>query len=203
MPTAIPIHLVTPAQVQQQYGKHPWLQAAQFKGESGNHCLLPSTDGALEAVLVGRPDSFDPWLLGGLAQSLPPQTYRLASELTSEEATLLGLGWHLGQYRFDRYKQSSSPKTAKLELPQGDQDFVKAAAKAIALARDLINTPAGDMGPEQLEARVKAVADEGGAKLTVIRGDELLAQNYPLIHGVGRASEQAPRLLDLRWGDPS
>ena len=204
MATVIPIHLVTPKQVQQQYPNHPWLQASQFKGDSGSHCLLPGTDGRVEAVLVGRSETLDPWLLGELAQILPAMSYELADELTATEATLLSLGWHLGQYRFDRYKQAAAPPTPELKLPtQGDQGYVKAATEAIALVRDLINTPAGDMGPEQLEARAQAVAEEGGAEFTVIRGDELLAQNYPLIHGVGRASEQAPRLLDLRWGDPS
>jgi len=165
---------------------------------------MPGDNGTVDKVLVGRAKDLDPWLLGGVSQTLPPLKYHLASELTPEEATMLCLGWHTGQYRFDTYKQSSRSKYPELEVPDGsDGDYVKATAEAIALVRDLINTPAGDMGPTQLEERAKGVADRCGAEFTVIRGDELLTQNYPLIHGVGRASEQAPRLLDLRWGDPS
>ncbi|MGF1514368.1 MAG: M17 family metallopeptidase [Elainellaceae cyanobacterium] len=208
MSTSIPIHLVTKAQVKQQYRNHPWVQASQFKGEPGSHCLIPSADGSIDKVLVGRPDEFDPWILGSLAQSLPPQPYHLADELTAQEATMLSLSWQAGQYSFDTYKQSSSSSSSasapELEIPEtGDRDYVQATAEAIALVRDLVNTPAGDMGPAQLEERAKAVAEVGEAEFTVIGGEDLLAQNYPLIHAVGRASEHSPRLIDLRWGDPS
>ncbi|MGF1537664.1 MAG: M17 family metallopeptidase, partial [Elainellaceae cyanobacterium] len=204
MSTSIPVFLVTKTQVQEQYKDHPWVQASQFKGDAGSHCLIPSASGAIDKVLVGRPDGFDPWVLGGLAQSLPPQQYHLADELPPQEATMLSLGWQAGQYRFDTYKQSSRPSAPELKIPEaGDRDYIKVTAEAIALVRDLINTPAGDMGPEQLEQRANGVAESCGAAFAVIRGEDLLAQNYPLIHAVGRASEQAPRLIDLRWGDPS
>ncbi|MGB3612414.1 MAG: leucyl aminopeptidase family protein [Elainellaceae cyanobacterium] len=204
MSTSIPIHLVTSKQVQQQYGEHPWVQASQFKADVGSHCLVPGTSGAIDKVLVGRGSNLDPWLLGELAQSLPPLTYYVADELTPKEVTMLCLGWHMGQYRFDTYKRSSHSNYPELEIPDGgDRDYIKATAEAIALVRDLINTPAGDMGPNQLEERARAVADSCGAEFTAIRGDDLLTQNYPMIHAVGRASDQAPRLLDLRWGDPS
>ncbi len=204
MSTSIPIYLVTPEQLQQRYGKHPWVRASQFKGEVGSHCLIPSASGEIHEVLVGRAEDLDPWLLGGLAQSLPPMTYRLADELAPKEATMLSLGWQAGQYCFDTYKQASRTSHAKLEIPEaGDRDYVKVTAEAIALVRDLVNTPAGDMGPEQLERQVKQVADSCDAEFTVVRGDDLLTQNYPLIHAVGRASEHCPRLIDVRWGDPS
>lgn len=130
------------------------------------------------------------------AAALPEGDWAL-SEGTEEDA----LAWLLAGYRFDRYK-SSKPQKARLICPEGvDPERVRAIAEGEALTRDLINTPASDMGPQELESAAAAVAERFGAKVTVIRGEDLLAQNFPMIHAVGRASPRAPRLLDLRWGE--
>jgi leucyl aminopeptidase len=206
----IPIILVNGAQLQSQYAAlEPWLKASRFTGEPGTYCLIPDPDGGLGKVLVGKPDPIDTWTLGQLPQSLPPYRYYLADNFTQDEATKLSLGWRLGQYQFNKYKQNGKGKNcngaiAELVIPeQADQDYVTAVTQATYLVRDLINTPAGDMGPVQLEECARSLADSHQADLSVIVGDDLIAQQYPMIHAVGRASVQPPRLIDLQWGDSS
>jgi leucyl aminopeptidase len=131
---------------------------------------------------------------------LPAGVWHLASALSPEERDEAALGWLLAQYRFDRYRQAKAPG-AMLKAPAGcDSARLQAIANAEALTRDLINTPASDLGPEELEAAFMALAARHGASATAIVGDALLAQNFPMIHAVGRASPRAPRLLDMRWG---
>lgn len=200
---AIPLTLVTPEQLQSQFSAvQPWLAAMNFKADPGTYCLLPAADGGLAKVLVGRPDTLDTWLLGGLPQSLPPNRYTLSDTLTPEEATQLTLGWRLGQYRFTRYRSQNNAALAELEPPDAaDLDYIDAATEATFLVRDLINTPANDMGPTQLEEAARTLAVTYGADLNVVMAADLEAQNYPLIYAVGKASADPPRLLDLRWGD--
>lgn len=173
-----------------------------FKAEAGTFCLLPNTDRGLAKVLVGRPETLDVWTLGLLAQSLPPNQYAIASDLTPDEATALTLGWRLGQYRFERYKQTQQGAIAELITPEtADTDYIEATVEATFLARDLINTPANDMGPENLEEAARVLSVTYDADMNVIKGKNLEAENYPMIYAVGQASTSAPRLIDLRWGD--
>ncbi len=211
--SVVPLQFVSADQLRSDYGdRQAWFDACQFSAKPGTHCLLPalspevSPGGGLAAVLIGQPETFDVWTLAGLAQTLPPFTYALPTDLTATAATALGLGWRLGQYRFDRYKLSSSnglkhgPKPS-LQLPESaNQAYIEAATAATFLVRDLINTPVNDMGPAELEAAARSLATEHGMEIHSIVGEELLAQNYPMIHAVGRASVNAPRLLDLHWG---
>ena len=134
--------------------------------------------------------------------ALPAGDWALTGTLSPEEKTEAALGWLLAGYRFDRYRPGRKPLTpARLICPDGlDPARLIAMAEGEALTRDLINTPAQDMGPEELEAALVALAARFGASVTAIRGDDLLAQNFPMIHAVGRASPRAPRLLDMRWG---
>ncbi len=202
--SAIPIHLITPEQLAaiDPY-EQLWIDAMGFKAEPGTFCLLPGRDNSFAKVLVGRPAKLDLWALGMLSQTLPPNQYTLPDDLTAEEATALTLGWLLGQYRFDRYKQTPAAPQPVLKPPaNADFAYIEAVRAATFLARDLINTPANDMGPERLEAVADDIATTHQATLTVIRDRELEAQNYPLIYAVGKASAQAPRLIDLRWGKP-
>jgi len=142
------------------------------------------------------------WSLGLLSQSLPPQRYELVSDLTPAEATDLTLGWRLGQYRYSRYKQDSPGAIAELVTPElADADYIDATAEATSLARDLINTPANNMGPEDLEEAARILSVTYDADLSVIKGKNLEAENYPMIYAVGQASNAVPRLIDLRWGD--
>ncbi|MEM0979113.1 MAG: leucyl aminopeptidase family protein [Cyanobacteria bacterium P01_H01_bin.58] len=199
----IAIHLVTPYELKQQFATAKvWIEAMGFKADPGTFCILPDTDNGIAQVLIGRPETLDIWVLGLLSQTLPVNQYFLANDLTPAAATALALGWKLGQYRFTRYKQDSSSTLAELVIPQNaDAAYIDAVLEATFLARDLINTPANDMGPDNLEETAQTLAVTYDADLKVIKGEALEAENYPMIYAVGKASESAPRLLDLRWGD--
>ncbi|MGD1940924.1 MAG: M17 family metallopeptidase [Leptolyngbyaceae cyanobacterium] len=198
-----PILLVTAEQLQQDFpAEKGWVEAMGFKAEPGTFCLLPGPDQRLAKVLVGRGKTLDLWLLGTAAQNLPAGQYVLASELTSAEATDLTLGWRLGQYRFNRYKQPQPGAIAELVVPaEADLAYIEAAVEATFLARDLVNTPANDMGPDDLAETARVLAVTYDADVTITQGPDLEAQNYPLIYAVGKASTAPPCLIDLRWGD--
>ena len=204
MSSPIPIYLVNETDLFTQHKEHQtWLNATQFKGDPYSFCLIPGKDGTITKVLVGKPEVIDTWALGNLPSSLPAQKYYLADEWSADMATKLLLGWRLGEYSFTRYKQQNSAQMAELVVPDGaDTAYVASATAGAFLTRDLVNTPAGDMGPEHLEAAAQRLADAHTANLMVIRGDELLEQNYPMVHAVGRAYAQPPRLIDLTWGNP-
>lgn len=202
MSTPVPIYLVNAADLAQHHqDSQAWAATTGFRADPNSFCLIPGEGGAITKVLVGKPDPVNTWTLGALPTVLPAQTYYLADDWAPELATKLWLGWRLGEYRFTSYKRPKTTTSAQLQPPDGaDKAYVHHTAAATALVRDLINTPAGDMGPGQLEAATQALADTYAADLTVIRGEELLDQGYPLIHAVGRAADQPPRLLDLTWG---
>lgn len=180
-----------------------WVSAAQFVADSGAFCFIPSEKGVLQTVLIGMNNEDDFLAIGALAPRLPEGEYCIEKNeviKTAHQLQLAALGWGLGFYQFTRYKKPV-PRLAKLVLDKSiDVELLMNTLESIYLARDLINTPAEDMGPEQLENAVKAVAKKQSAKLTVIKGDALLKENYPAIHTVGRASHRAPRMIDLRWG---
>ncbi len=204
MSTPIPIYLVNSIDLAKQHpDSQTWAAATGFKAEPNTVCLVPGYEGTLAKVLVGKPNPVDTWTLGGLAPALPAQIYYLADPWSAEMATKLWLGWRLGEYRFSRYKQPNASPAAKLLPPAGaDEAYVNQTVVATTLVRDLVNTPAGDMGPEPLESAAQALADAHAADLRVLRGSALLEQGYPLVHAVGRAASQSPRLLDLTWGQP-
>lgn len=204
MSTPISIYLVDQTDLAKNHAdSQTWAQASGFKAEPNTFCLVPDAAGALAKVLVGKPDPIDTWTLGNLPKTLPPFTYTLADEWPAETATKLWLGWCLGRYSFTQYKRQSPPAMAELvPPPQADAAYVNTTVAATTLVRDLVTTPAGDMGPAQLEAAAQQLCDRYTANLSVITGDDLLTQNYPLIHAVGRASVQAPRLIDITWGNP-
>ena len=179
-----------------------WIKSAGFKAEPGKLCLLPGPDGTLAGVVAGAADDGGMWDLGGLRDQLPAGLYRLEGATDVEGAAL---AWGLGAYRFDRYKEDKKEDGgARLVWPDGCRaDRVLNWAASIYLARDLINTPAGDMGPAELAAAAADVAESHGAEFSVITGEALLQQNYPSIHAVGRASVNPPRLIDMIWGDPA
>ena len=206
MPRTIPLHFVTEEQVKRDYvNQSVWLEMSGFTGQPGSYCLLPASDGELDRILVGKPKTFDTWTLGRLAQTLPAQKYALADELSPELSTKLSLGWILGQYSFTRYKQIADA-LPELEIPENaDQPYITAAAEATYFVRDLINTPALDMGPAQLAEQAQQLAEKFGAQFQVTLGDDLNKANYPMVYAVGQANSQSasqsPRLIDLRWCD--
>jgi leucyl aminopeptidase len=177
--------------------------AAGFEPKAGRHLLLPGKNG-LGGVLFGieaNGDVKDRFLPGRLPQLLPDGVYRFANE--PHDARLAALAVALGSYNFTRYRKSED-RQVKLELSQSlDRDELLHIAEAVTLARDLINTPANDMGPADLEAAARKLAASHNAEIRSIVGDDLLAQNFPLIHAVGRAAAPtaAPRLIDMAWGD--
>jgi leucyl aminopeptidase len=181
-----------------------WVAAIGFAAEPGKVALVPGKDGGLGRVLVGcgGPEAAM-WALAGLSDALPEGNYRLDGVPAATDASHVALGWALGTYAFTRYHEKK-PGKARLVWPDGaDRGLVRRLAAAIFFARDLITTPASDLGPEELAAAAVTVAEAAGARHRVVAGDELLRENYPTIHAVGRASERAPRLVDITWGDPA
>ena len=180
--------------------------AAQgFTGALGQVCVLPDAAGGIGAALFGwgtpAARARGRFHLARAAEALPEDDWHLEGDLTAPEAEEAALAWLLAGYRFARYKAAAAPK-ARLKCPAGvDARRMETIAAAEALTRDLINTPASDMGPEELEAAFFALAARHGAQAQAICGDDLLTEGLPMIHAVGRASPRAPRLLDLHWGD--
>ncbi len=178
-----------------------WVEANGFEGKSGQHLPVPGEGGEPSLALCGMPSSPTFWDFADLPSALPRRTYRLEGSLEAGLATKVALGWALGGYAFTRYGRGKDEKYARLAWPPGvDRSDISRTYGALALARDLINTPAADLGPAELADEARRVARTGGATCRVVIGDALLRRNYPMIHAVGRASARAPRLIDLRWG---
>jgi leucyl aminopeptidase len=182
-----------------------WLSAIGFSAEQGKLALVPAEDGRLARVVVGLGEGSDTgagmWALAGLPDALPEGSYRLETAADGADPTRLALGWALATYAFTRYRVKKAAATALVWPDGADRSRVERLARAVFLARDLANTPAGDLGPAELAAEAVRVAKAAGAKHRVIVGDELLAENYPTIHAVGRAAAQPPRLVDIVWGE--
>lgn len=209
--TPIPIHICrpngwsalketldTPAQ--------NFADARGFKGEAGQRVQMPGPNGAIFCVLSGAGaadhDTAGAIVTGALSTSLPPGTYKFASLPEEWSKDLAVIGWGLGAYKFERYLKDK--KTFPVLALDADLDAAELSSlvEAVHLGRDLINTPAGDMGPEALEEEARRVAGKYECVVRVTRGDDLLEQNYPMIHAVGRAAHEAPRLVEMEWGNP-
>jgi leucyl aminopeptidase len=204
-PDALPIEVVAKGGFEAWLKAQPsrirnWLEGGGFEPRPGRSAFLPAKDGRPAGALLIASDPPEPWDLAGLQSRLPAGTWRLADDAVIG-ADQAALGFALQSYRFERYK-SRNGKLCRLALP-GTPAVTRAGrlAEAIYLARDLINTPASDMGPEDLAAAVEDVGRRFDASYQTIIGDDLIGANYPAIHAVGRGSARAPRLLDLRWGD--
>lgn len=178
-----------------------WIEANRYRARPATVLMLPSNDGGPTQALVGiDAEGTDLWSWGGASLRLPSGRYSLPKNLSKKKAEAATLGWALGSYRFDRYAKKEE-HVSKLVLPTGiNKDWVKAQADALYLVRDLINTPASDMGPGELATEARKLARTFKAKYSVIVGDDLIRENFPMIHAVGRASSRAPRLIDINWG---
>ncbi len=198
---AVPVHLVTAKAAKAFLAadrNRAALAAAGFAGRDGE--LMPLLAGAKVAGWVlGLGEGNDSFAAATLAEKLPAGVYRLAE--TKLDATQLTLAWLLGTYAFTRYKAKKTPAPQLVVPPGVDGQEVSRIAQAVFLARDLINTPANDMGPAELAAAAKTLAAQHGAKVSVISG-AALKKNFPLIEAVGRGSSRPPCLIDLRWGHP-
>jgi leucyl aminopeptidase len=171
-----------------------WIKTQNFTAKPNTICQVPTSDGKLDKVLVGQRDENDVFILGNLSTALPKENYSL--EIFHP---LSALAWGMGAYQFTKYK-ASNKTINQLFLPKEHQYLIH-QIKAIYLVRDLINTPTEEMGPKELAETTERMAKEFGAEFNQIIGDELLSNNYPAIHTVGRASTNPPRLIDLQWGD--
>ena len=206
---SLPLHVIAQPDLEDWLTSQPdtvaaWVQASGFTGALGQVALIPGPDGAPGFAVggygtaSGRARKRFP--LASVAEALPKGIYHIASGLPAEVQETECLGWLLTGYAFDRYA-SQSPAKARLVAPAGvDAPRIEVLAQAEALTRDLVNTPTADMGPDQLQAASEALAQEFNAACTVITGDDLLDQNFPMIHAVGRAAAQAPRLIEMNWG---
>ncbi len=207
--TAVPIWLATKATIEAVRGSvgalgRGWMETQGFEPVHGKHVAIPGADGKLAGMVLGteaEAGDVPALALGSLAAAAPAGSYRLANK--PDDPELAAAAWLMGAYRFERYLSGKPAKPRRLVLPQGaSRDSVLAIAESVALGRDLINTPASDLGPEELEAAARKLAAAHQAEISSIVGDELLKQNFPMIHAVGRASTRPPRLVDLRWGRP-
>ncbi|HVW55275.1 MAG TPA: leucyl aminopeptidase family protein [Rhizobiaceae bacterium] len=178
-----------------------WARVNGFDGQNGRLLTVPDEEKALQSALFGLGDEkggFAPLATGALAKSLPEGDWHFAALPDASDLATLGL--LLGGYDFDRYARKNAP-SIRFAVPEGcDAARVTRLAEGVFLARDLINTPTNDMGPATLEAEMRKLASRYGAEMEVVHGDSLVEANFPMIHAVGRASSEAPRLLDMRWG---
>ncbi|MEE4204781.1 MAG: leucyl aminopeptidase family protein [Erythrobacter sp.] len=185
-------------------GQRAALAAQKFIGGGYQVGIVPDGDGFFAVGGVANPKSLSSWCLAKLAEELPEGTYRLAGEAAETGAGPAMFGWLTAQYRFTRYRAEENPVGPRILLTGqvGRIEAAMAEARAETTVRDLVNTPAEDMGPAALEAEIEALAKAHGATLRVTRGDAL-EQEYPMVHAVGRAADRrhAPRIMHLEWGD--
>ncbi|MGH1340500.1 MAG: leucyl aminopeptidase family protein [Nannocystales bacterium] len=176
-----------------------WLKGLRLRGKAGDLATIPDRTGSLSrAVLVYSEAT--PWTFARAAAKLPAARYQIQGELTARMASDAALGWALETRRFDRYKASTRRHPSLVWPELADRDHVERLYRATVLGRDLITTPADDMGPAELVDAGVQLGKRCGAKTSVIVGDKLLEKGYPAVHAVGRAASRAPRLLDLTWG---
>ena len=181
--------------------EHAFVRAAGFEPKPSRHLIVPAADGKLAGVLFGieNPDEplKDPFRPGQLVALLPPGIYRFAN--APHDARLAALAFALGAYQFTRYRKAEA-RNVRLVVPDGvDGEDLTRIVDGVTLTRDLINTPSNDMGPDELEAAARALAEKHGAGFAVTRGNAL-AKDFPLIQAVGGGSPRAPRLIDITWG---
>lgn len=179
--------------------------AAEFQAEAGRHLLLPSEAGEIAGCLfgLGKADdpNADPLQCGRLATLLPAGDWRFAAP--PPDSRLATIAFALGAYRFTQFKAAKKPMP-RLAVPDGcDAAELTRIVEGIELARDLVNRPANDLGPEELELAIRALGEKHGAAVSCLIGEDLRTQNFPLVHAVGQGSDRAPRLIDLTWGDPA
>ncbi len=206
---SLPLHVIAQPDLDDWLASQPdhvsnWVQASGFTGALGQVALIPGPDGTPQFAVAGYGTGAGRmrkrFPLAAAAESLPEGTYHITSGVPADALATECLGWLLTSYAFDRYAAQSGAK-ARLVAPEGtDAARIEVLAQAEALTRDLVNTPTEDMGPGQLQAAAEALAQEFGASCNVIKGQALLDQNFPMIHAVGRAAAQEPRLIEMNWG---
>ena len=201
---SIPIHIVFQSDFKEWQDKQAesiqnWIQTACFKPKPNQHLCIPNAQGNLDSVLVITDRENTIWALGNCHALLPEGNYHIVTLNDSEEDSFL-LGWGMGSYQFTKYKKSKS-KLCKLSIANAkNKNTIKALLNAIKVVRDLVNTPAADMMPQHILEQSQSITDDFEVKLLDCVGDELLKENFPTIHAVGRASIHPPRMIQLNWG---
>ncbi len=180
--------------------RRAWLDGSGFTGKAGASVLLPTDKGGLESVVFVTGEGTDQWSWSELAARLPNGSYRLGGRPSKSDANAAALGWGMAAYEYTRYRKPRQTCPDLVWPATADRADVLSMLDATALLRDLINTPAEDLGPSELAEESRKVGRKFKAKVSVTAGDALLKANYPMIHMVGRASDDAPRLIDMRWG---
>ncbi len=202
---ARPIKLISAAKAEETIASlsepaRRWLEATGFKPKTGAWSLLPNDGGELEAAILIASDPPELWDLAAIQSQLPTGIWRLDDPESLTDPTDAALAWVLNGYVFERYKRDEDRKLRVLAVSEATADRAGKLAQAVYLGRDLVNTPALDLGPEELAAAIEDVAAEFGAKFHQIVGDALLGENFPAIHVVGMGSPREPRLVELLWG---
>lgn len=205
MTKATPVHVVSTANYSLWLDKQTertkvWLASTQYKPDAGNSRCIPDVEGHIDLVVCAIAAEDNWWGVGSLPMNLPVGDYYFVDAGVNE--TNYAIAWGLGSYQFTRYK-TSTRQPAKLTLLKSNENKITNIVESIYLVRDCINTPTEDMGPSELAEVMQNLAKQYGAEFSQIVGDDLLKQNYPAIHAVGRANDDAPRLLDMRWGNSS
>ena len=178
-----------------------WVQANGFTAGKAGHCLIPGSEGELEQIVCAIEDDPNTWSIAQLARQLPPGNYHLTEDFDAQTRRKLALGFLLASYQFGRYRKAKNNWPTLSTGNKDDDATIRVTGRAAFLVRDLVNTPAQDLGPVQLGESLHSLADEFGGSFEKVVGAELLEQNFPAIHAVGRAAEQLPSLLKLHWGD--
>ena len=176
-----------------------WIKIAQFKPKPNTVLCIPNKDGKLDSVLVVSGNEDHTWALGACAEQLPSAKYHIST--TQKSDIQIYLGWALGSYQFCKYKKAKSKKCELLIEESINQNKLAALVNAIAIVRDMVNTPAADMMPQHISHECKIIAEKFDKDITEHVGEELLTNNFPVIHAVGRASVHTPRLIEFNWGD--
>ncbi|WP_417409088.1 leucyl aminopeptidase family protein [Hoeflea sp.] len=200
---SLPVRAVSPADIENgnlDDAALAWAKAAGFQAAAGAVLLVPGQDGKLAGALfgLGEEGQCHPLAAGKLAQALPKGDWHI--ETSPIPGATMALAFGMGAYRFESYRKSA-PEGPRLAIPEdADAAALQRTVAAVWLARDLVNMPANDMGPDALEAAFRGLAGHYKAKVNVVAGDDLISQGFPMIHAVGRAAAQPPRLLEMRWG---
>ena len=209
--TAIPVHAAIEGELAGLLDAAPafvkgFAALSEFKAKSGQVLVVPGPDGSIDQVLfgLGSAEALDAMAFRALPAKLPAGDYRIATAPAAIAFDQIALAFALGSYRFDRYKPRAAERP-RLVAEGVDVAEVRHVAHACALARDMVNTPANDLGPLQIETIAREIAEQHGATISVVTGDDLLEANYPAVHAVGRAAvpARAPRMIEISWGEAS
>ena len=198
--TALPVDRMDAWRKALSKSQQAWLKGTGFSGKVGASVLMPSDKGGVDSVVFITGDDTDMWSWSRLAGQLPRGSYRVAGRLSKTAANDAAQGWGLAAYEFTRYRKPRVTLPDLVWPGEADRQRVTNMLDAMTLVRDLINIPAEDLGPSELADEARKIGRKFKAKVQVTAGEALLKANYPMIHMVGRASDDAPRLIDLRWG---